>query len=252
MAKERLPRIVAPLGGGTGITSDHRLVTGVTGRGRAVSLNDGQVAMPARRSAPVMLANPSPAAAPFWTTRLMFVPFHITYIYFLLPGAYLHYDTLCRQAIRVEFDAMGFREDTAAEELILLQVYDLPHDEAAWVGGSSAWMSGSLIELKQRDGDLRWRIGGRGGDEHFPTEYVAVGWQADAWYRFVMEWQHGVLTVWRNKERLLSIASDTFAPQDTLRVRLGGSPFDAGVAGVTLRNVIISGVSADGAAAPNK
>ena len=86
MAKERLPRIVAPLGGGTGITSDHRLVTGVTGRGRAVSLNDGQVAMPARRSAPVIsLANPSPAAAPFWTTRppsyqtgLMFVPFEIT------------------------------------------------------------------------------------------------------------------------------------------------------------------------------
>lgn len=164
--------------------------------------------------------------------------------YFLLSGAYLHYDTPCQQAIRVEFDAMGFREDTAAEKLILLQVYDLPHDEAAWVGGSSAWMSGSLIELKQRDGDLRWRIGGRGGDEHFPTEYVAVGWQADAWYHFVMEWHHGVLTVWRNEEQLLSIASDTFAPQDTLRVRLGGSPFDAGVAGVTLRNVIISGIAA--------
>lgn len=46
MAKERLPQIVAPLGGGTGITSDHRLVTGVTGRGRAVSLSDGMVAMP--------------------------------------------------------------------------------------------------------------------------------------------------------------------------------------------------------------
>ena len=46
MAKERLPRIVAPLGGGTGITSDHRLVTGVTGRGRALSLSDGMVAMP--------------------------------------------------------------------------------------------------------------------------------------------------------------------------------------------------------------
>lgn len=33
--------------------------------------------------------------------------------YFLLSGAYLHYDTPCQQAIRVEFDAMGFREDTA-------------------------------------------------------------------------------------------------------------------------------------------
>ena len=46
MAKERLPRIVAPLGGGTGITSDNRLVSGVTGRGRALSLSDGMVAMP--------------------------------------------------------------------------------------------------------------------------------------------------------------------------------------------------------------
>ena len=46
MAKERLPQIVAPLGGGTGITSDHRLVSGVTGRGRALSLSDGMVAMP--------------------------------------------------------------------------------------------------------------------------------------------------------------------------------------------------------------
>ena len=46
MAKERLPRIVAPLGGGTGVTSDNRLVTGVTGCGRAVSLSDGRVAMP--------------------------------------------------------------------------------------------------------------------------------------------------------------------------------------------------------------
>ena len=76
------------------------------------------------------------------------------------------------------------------------------------------------------------------------TKYVAVGWQSDAWYHFVMEWQDGVLTVWRNEEQLLSVASDTFAPQDTLRVRLGGSPYDAGVAGVTLRNVIISGIAA--------
>lgn len=164
--------------------------------------------------------------------------------YYLLPGAYLQYDTPCQQAIRVEFDASGFSADTAAEKFVLAQIYDLPHDEAAWVGGSSAWMNGSLIELKQRDADLRWRVGGRGGDENFPTEYVAAGWQPDAWYHLVIEWHDGVLTVWRNDEQLLSVASDTFAPRDTLRVRLGGSPFDAGVAGVTLRNVIISGIAA--------
>lgn len=50
MAKERLPQIVAPLGGGSGITSDGRLVTGVTGHGRALSLSDGRVAMPGGRS----------------------------------------------------------------------------------------------------------------------------------------------------------------------------------------------------------
>ena len=53
--------------------------------------------------------------------------------YFLLSGAYLQYDTPCQQAIRVEFDAGGFSADTAAEKLILLQAYDLPHDEAAYL-----------------------------------------------------------------------------------------------------------------------
>lgn len=71
MAKERLPRIVAPLGGGTGITSDRRLVSGVTGRGRALSLSDGMVAMPARRNtgatAPMTAMRPRAATAvPFW------------------------------------------------------------------------------------------------------------------------------------------------------------------------------------------
>ena len=89
MAKERLPRIVAPLGGGTGITSDHRLVTGVTGRGRALSLSDGMVAMPARQTASIIPnANTAtaPSAAPIWKQRqpsyqasgLMFVPFEAT------------------------------------------------------------------------------------------------------------------------------------------------------------------------------
>ena len=164
--------------------------------------------------------------------------------YYLLPGAYIQYNSPCQQAIRVEFDAVGFSADTAAEKLIVAQIYDLPHEDAAWVGDSAAWATGSLIELKQRDSDLRWRIGGRGGDDHYPTEYVAAGWQPDVWYHVVIEWRDGVLTVWRNEEQLLRVASDTFAPQDTLRVRLGGSPFDAGVAGVTLRNVIISGIAA--------
>ena len=70
MAKERLPQIVAPLGGGTGITSDHRLVSGVTGRGRALSLSDGMVAMPARRNtgatAPMTAMRPAVPSVPFW------------------------------------------------------------------------------------------------------------------------------------------------------------------------------------------
>jgi hypothetical protein len=160
-------------------------------------------------------------------------------------GAFVQYDTPCQQAIRVEFDAFGFAASTAAEKLILAQIYDLPHDAAIWVGGSDAWERASLIELKQRDGDLRWRIGGRGGDDAFPTAYIeGIGWQSDVRYHFSIAWRDGELTVTRNDVLLLSVTSDTFAPRDALRVRLGGSPFDEGLQHVTVANVTIYGIAA--------
>lgn len=45
MPKEKLP-FIAPIGGGAGISRDGRLVSGVSGAGRALSLSDGRVAQP--------------------------------------------------------------------------------------------------------------------------------------------------------------------------------------------------------------
>ena len=49
MPKERLPFVTA-IGGGSGVTRDGRLVTGVTQSGRALSRSDGRVVQPARRA----------------------------------------------------------------------------------------------------------------------------------------------------------------------------------------------------------
>jgi hypothetical protein len=123
--------------------------------------------------------------------------------------------------------------------MIVIEIFDSPH-EVSWLGGSSAWETYDLYQIKKVDERIRLKAGGKGS---WGGGYVgSFGWDANTTYHWVITIQDGYTEVTRNGEMVVSESIPEFQPFAPLNIRIGGSWCDSGSAGVTYSNVSISGM----------
>ena len=151
-------------------------------------------------------------------------------------GSYLAYSTgITTGGIRVEFDATGYQTYEDGVKKVVIEIFDTSHD-TSWAAGP-VWETSSLCQVKKVDEKIRVKVGASGAWE---DEYVgSFDWNGYMTYHWVINVQNGVLTVTRNGETVASKSSQFNPAGAALNVRIGGSWWDNGSAGVTYSNVVI-------------
>lgn len=148
--------------------------------------------------------------------------------------AYVQYTLPAQRPMTVQ-TVISNMQATNGSKVVLLQLTDTVD---AWVGENHVWQDSSLVEVRQNDTKLRFRVGGRGLAE-FPTAYVADGLQYGAAYTLTLIVTATTADLSIDGQLLASFDASSFQPNDALYLFVGGGVGNDSAQGLSIQSVAV-------------
>lgn len=147
--------------------------------------------------------------------------------------AYVQYTLPLQPSLFVQVEVANF-QPTNGYKYVLLHLTD---SQDAWVGDNHVWVDSSLIEIRQVDTQLRFRVGGN-GEAEFKAEYVYDGLQYGAAYTIGLDVSPTNAILYVNGVSVANFPAITFKPRTALYLFVGG-----GVGNESCLNLLVQSVA---------
>lgn len=148
--------------------------------------------------------------------------------------AYVKYALPLASSLFVQIDMANFQSTNGLKFVVL----HLTDSEDAWVGSNHVWQDSSLIEIRQKDEQLRLRVGGSGLAE-FPTEYVFKDIRYGAAYTLGIDVSPSTVILYVNGVPVANFPAESFRPKAALYLYVGGGVQNESCLNLLIQRVLV-------------